>query len=508
MRKRLGALLGDRRIVGGTLMLLEVILMLGLLYFLSDRSAWVYRGCIAVSIIMVIWLMRKYDNPAYKMAWIIIILVFPLCGGLLYLIWGNTPFNSARRRHRFSPGTPDFSASCEPPATDRLAASMPRYARGSDYIRNISGMPVWGDTATTYYPLGEHQFAAMCEAIAGAQKFIFLEYFIIEEGKMWNTMLELLLDRVRAGVEVRLLYDDAGCLKTLPKGYENFLRSQGIRVVRFNKFIPTLNTYMNHRDHRKICVVDGNIGFMGGINLADEYINHVVRFGHWKDTGLRLNGPGVSGMTMMFLQMWSYATREPTKDAGRYMATEYRAGDGYVQPFYDSPMDGNNVGEAAYMQIINRARRYVYITTPYLALDNEMITALTVAAQSGIDVRIITPGIPDKKLVFMVTRSYYQQLMRAGVRIYEYRPGFIHAKMIVSDDEVGIVGTMNMDFRSFFLHFECGTALYGGAAIREIRRDIEQTMGMSREIDSDWVRRTPWISSIIASLLRLFAPLL
>ena len=508
MRKKLGALLSDRWLVGGILLVLEVVLMLWMVFFLSGKSDWFYRVCIAISIMMVVWLVRKDDNPAYKTAWIIIILVFPLCGGLLYLIWGNTPFNSGRRKNRFAPAQPDFSAVCAPPATDRLVASMPRYARGSDYIRNITSMPVWGDTATAYYPLGEHQFAAMCEAIAGAKKFVFLEYFIIEEGKMWDTMLALLIDRVKNGVEVRVLYDDAGCFKTLPGGYDDYLRSLGIRVVRFNKFIPTLNTYMNHRNHRKICVVDGNIGFMGGINLADEYINHKVRFGHWKDTGIRLNGPGVSGMTMMFLQMWEYAHHKPEPDVARYMATEMRSGDGYVQPFYDSPMDGNNVGEAAYMQIINRARRYVYITTPYLALDNEMVTALTVAAQSGIDVRIITPGIPDKKMVFMVTRSYYQQLLRAGVHIYEYRPGFIHSKMIVSDDEVAIVGTMNMDFRSFYLHFECGTVLYGGATIREIRTDIEETMGLSREIDLAWVRRTPWIQSIAASLLRLFAPLL
>ncbi len=508
MRKKLGAILSDRWLVGGTLLLLEVILMLWVLFFLSGKSDWVYRGFVAISLAMVVWLVRKNDNPAYKTAWIIIILVFPLCGGILYLVWGNTPFNSKRRRYRFAPAAPDFSGVCAPPADDRLAASMPRYARGSDYIRNITKMPVWGDTATAYFPLGEHQFAAMCEAIAGAQKFVFLEYFIIAPGKMWDTLLTLLVERVKAGVEVRVLYDDAGCFSTLPQGYDDYLRSLGIRVVRFNKFIPTLNTYMNHRNHRKICVVDGNIGFMGGINLADEYINHKVRFGHWKDTGLRLNGPGVSGMTTMFLQMWEYATRKPEPDVSRYMATECRAGDGYVQPFYDSPLDDNNVGEAAYMQIINRARRYVYIATPYLALDNEMVTALTVAARSGIDVRIITPGIPDKKLVFLVTRSYYQQLLQAGVRIYEYRPGFIHAKMIASDDEVGIVGTMNMDFRSFFLHFECGTVLYGGAIIREIREDLQETMGMSREIDLDWVGRTPWVISILASLLRLFAPLL
>lgn len=508
MLKKLRGLLGDRRVVGGLLIVAQALCVLWLVSFLSERWSIVYRLFNILSVVMVIWLIRKYDNPAYKTAWIVLILLFPIGGGLFYLIWGNTPFNSARARHKFHPRTPDFAGAIERPASEALSAALPRHQRGARYIENESAMPVWNDTVTAYYPVGEKQFAAMCEALESAERFIFLEYFIIEEGVMWNTMLDILARKAQAGVEVRVLYDDAGCIATLPRGYDKYLRSLGIRAVRFNQFIPTLNTYLNNRDHRKICVVDGNIGFMGGINLADEYINTKVRFGHWKDTGVRLIGPGVANMTEMFLQMWEYATGERPLDRTSYMPTVVRSGDGYVQPFYDSPLDDRNVGETVFMHIINRAQRYVYITTPYLILDNEMITALTNAAQSGVDVRIITPGIPDKKFVYMVTRSYYLQLRRAGVKIYEYRPGFLHAKMIVSDDDVAVVGTMNMDFRSFFLHFECGTVLYGGQTITDIKEDIMETIGLSREIDADWFRNVPWISSVIASILRLFAPML
>lgn len=508
MLKKLQGLLSDRRVVGGALLLLQTAGMIWLVTFLSWRWMWVYRVCLIISAVMVIWLVRKYDNPAYKIPWIVLILLFPIFGGLFYLLWGNTPFNRARARHRQILQYPDFSGAPAVPASEALSVALPRHMRGARYIENESAMPVWADTVTNYYPIGEKQFAAMCEALEQAERFIFMEYFIIEEGVMWNTLLDILVRKVKAGVEVRVLYDDAGCLSTLPHAYDQYLCGLGIRAVRFNQFIPTLNTYLNNRDHRKICVVDGNVGFMGGINLADEYINVKVRFGHWKDTGVRLAGAGVANMTEMFLQMWEYATKEQFYDRKRYMPTEVRCGDGYVQPFYDSPLDDRNVGETAFMHIINRAQRYVYITTPYLILDNEMITALTVAAQSGVDVRIVTPGIPDKKAVYQVTRSYYLQLCRAGVKIYEYRPGFLHAKMIVSDDDVAIVGTMNMDFRSFFLHFECGTLLYGGETITEIRDDILETIGMSREVDGDWFRNVPWISSIVGSILRLFAPML
>lgn len=508
MRKRLFGLIGDRRFIAALLIVLQALILLIAIDLLSGSARWVYRAFQMISWIMVIWLIRKEDNPAYKIPWIIMILLFPLFGGIFYLFWGNTPLNRARAQHRFAPAAPDFTGMPARPADERLGAGMARHARRAQYIRSVTGMPVWGETATRYFPCGEEQFPAMLEALEQAERFIFMEYFIIEPGEMWDPILDILVRKVKEGVDVRLMYDDAGSISTLPRGYDKYLRSLGIRTVRFNRFVPTLNTYLNYRDHRKILVVDGNVGFMGGINIADEYINRVVRFGYWKDTGVMLRGAGVANMTETFLQMWEYATGVTVPDHSCFLPTETRPGDGYVQPFGDSPLDEFNVGELLYMQIVNTARDYVYIATPYLILDNEMITALTAAAQSGVDVRIITPGIPDKKLVYLVTRSFYQQLHRAGVRIYEYTPGFLHGKMVVSDDDVAVVGTINMDFRSFFLHFECGTVLYGGKAVRDVRADVQDIIGMSREIDDEWFRGISWPASILASLLRVLAPLL
>lgn len=508
MKRYFGKILGDRRIMGALLILIQAILVIWGLGTLIDHIPWVSNLFNILSAVIIIWLIRKYDNPSYKIPWIVLILIFPLFGGIFYLAWGNTPFNRARVGHKFTAPQPDFSQDMVKPAASRLIAAMPRHTRRTSYIQSLTGMPAWGETATRYFPMMEQQFTAMCEQLKKAQRFIFMEYFIIEPGQMWQPILDILADRVRAGVEVRVMYDDAGCMSKLPAGYDKYLRSLGIHTVQFNRFIPTLNTYLNYRDHRKITVIDGNVGYMGGANIADEYINRVSPYGHWKDTGVELRGAGVANMTEIFLELWEYAVGSAATDHLQYHPTATRPGDGYVQSFGDTPLDDVNVGETVYMQIINNARDYVYITTPYLVLDNEMITALTTAAQSGVDVRIITPGIPDKRYVYLLTRSFYQQLTRMGVRIYEYTPGFLHAKMIVSDDDVGVVGTINMDFRSFFLHFECGTVLYGGKVIREIKQDMLDTLALSREIDEEWFRHVPWASSILASVLRLFAPLM
>lgn len=394
------------------------------------------------------------------------------------------------------------------PATEELAAVHPRHAARTRYIDSLCGMPAWTNTEAHYFRVGEEMFASMCEELEKAEKFIFLEYFIIEEGKMWNTILDILTRKTKEGVDVRIIYDDVGSIATLPQHYDRYLVSLGIRAVRFNRFIPTLNTYLNYRNHRKMMIIDGNAGYMGGINLADEYINEKVRFGYWKDTGVLLRGEGTANMTSLFLQMWEYVTGEKITNFESYLPTVKLPQDGWVQPFADSPLDDLNIGESTYLQIIHNARKYVYITTPYLVLDNEMITALTIAAQSGVDVRILTPGIPDKKLVYMITRSYYQQLHRAGVKIYEYRPGFLHAKTIVSDDDTAVVGTINMDFRSFFLHFECATCFYNSSVVAVVKQDILETINVSRAINDAWLRRVPWLQSIAASVLRLFAPLL
>ena len=325
---------------------------------------------------------------------------------------------------------------------------------------------------------------------------------------MWDTILNILQRKAQNGVDVRLLYDDMGCIMTLPKHYDQRLNEIGIRAKRFNRFVPMLNTYLNYRNHRKMMIIDGNVSYMGGINLADEYINRKKRFGYWKDTGIMLRGEGTANMTSLFLQMWEYTTTEPTVNFESYLPTVKMPADGYVQPFADSPLDDLNVGESTYLQIIMHAHKYVYITTPYLVLDNEMITALSIAAQSGVDVRILTPGVPDKKLVYMITRSYYQQLYRAGVQIFEYSPGFLHAKSIVSDDCSAIVGTINMDFRSFFLHFECATCFYDSSIVMDVKRDILDMLSMSRRITEEWLNNVPWLRSIASSILRLFAPLL
>lgn len=508
MRKILGQLLADRRVVGGILLVAQLVIVMGGLGWMSERWTWLPWVLIVLSVIIVIWLVRKYDNPTYKISWIVVILLLPLFGGLFYLLWGNTPLNRARIEHKYNPKTPDFTEYLRYPATEELAEVDPHHATRVRYIDALTGMPAWGNTEMHYYRLGEDMFESMRIELQQAHKFIFLEYFIIEEGVMWNTILDILKEKVKQGVDVRVLYDDVGSIATLPLHYDRYLTSLGIRAVRFNRFIPTLNTYLNYRNHRKMLIIDGNVGYMGGINIADEYINEKLRFGQWKDTGIMLRGEGTANMTVLFLQMWEYVTgyRVPPLDA--YLPTVKMPSDGYVQPFADSPLDDLNIGESTYLQIIHNAREYVYITTPYLVLDNEMITALTIAAQSGVDVRILTPGIPDKKLVYMITRSYYQQLHRAGVKIYEYRPGFLHAKSIVSDDVTAVVGTINMDFRSFFLHFECATCFYNCSLVAEVKQDILEMINVSRKIDNVWLHKVPWIRSIAASVLRLFAPLL
>lgn len=509
VRRRLGRLLGDRRLIGALLLVLQAAGFLFLLTQLTGRWRVLVNVFTWLSIIMVVWLMRKEDNPAYKTAWIVVILAFPLFGGIFYLFWGNTPLNQAKLRHRFNPRPPRFDDAERRPASEQLCADLQRHAAKCRYIENITGMPAWTHTSAEYFPLGEDFFQSMLSELAKAKHFIFLEYFIIEPGLMWDSILDVLAEKSAAGVDVRLIYDDAGTMGKLPRHYDRYLQSRGVRAVRFNRFVPTLNTYLNNRDHRKICVIDGNVSYMGGINLADEYINHTVRFGHWKDTGVCMRGDASFNATMLFLQLWEFTTGEKIPaDTTRFRPTCVQPGDGYVQPFGDSPLDQDNAGEAVYMQIISNARRYVYITTPYLVLDNEMLTVLTVAAKSGVDVRILTPGIPDKRLVYLVTRSFYPQLFRAGVRLYEYRPGFLHAKMIVSDDEIAIIGTMNMDFRSFYMHFECGTLFYANDVVTQSREDIEEIMAVSREIDAEWLRRVSWPTSIAASLLRIFAPLL
>ena len=342
----------------------------------------------------------------------------------------------------------------------------------STYISKTAGYPVYKNTAVRYFPLGEDNFAKLVEELNNANHFIFMEYFIIKQGEMWDTILEIMERKAKEGVDVRLIYDDFGCSMWIPSRFIKDMKEKGIKVAAFNPIGPVFNLRQNNRDHRKITVIDGYVGFTGGINLADEYINKKSRFGHWKY------------QDMAFFS------------------------DGYIQPYGDTPVDNEIVGENIYLNMINKAKHYVYITTPYLIIDNEMVTALTLAAKSGIDVRIITPGIPDKKLVYLVTQSYYYQLIEAGVRIFQYTPGFIHAKTVVVDDKVATVGTINFDYRSLYLHFECGVWMFNCSSIYEIKEDYMDTLAKCDEVTKEKIRETSRLKLFGQSLLRLVAPLM
>ena len=507
VRRSVFSFLFNRLTISALLIVLQLALMIASFMFLQGRIKYLYNALRIVSFLVIIWLIRKPDNPAYKISWIIIILVLSPIGSLFYLFWGNTPFNRARLI-KIRPIDVTRIESSHPSATQELCTHSPRHRRNCQYLHNVVAMPAWKNTSAEYFPVGESMFECMLTDLKQAKHFIFMEFFIIDRGHMWDAILDILYEKAAEGVDVRVMYDDVGCISKLPHDYDETLDRMGIRAIRFNRFVPMLNTYFNYRDHRKICVIDGNVGYTGGINLADEYINEKQRFGHWKDTGVKLAGNGVANLTALFLQLWDFSVGSTTDNLSDYLPTVTAPSDGYVQAFADSPLDDYNVSETVFLNIINNATRSVYITSPYLALDNEMITALCNAAESGIDVRIVTPGIPDKKSVYLITRSYYAQLIHAGVRIYEYTPGFIHAKMIVADNDIAVVGTINMDFRSFYLHFECGAVFYDGSVVHKVYSDILETIDQSEEIDEQWFRSYPWIKSIGASLLSLLIPLM
>lgn len=511
--KSILSFLFSRLVVFSLLIFLQFAFLVVLVIKLSTFDAQIFLLLQLVSLCVVVWIVSKDDNPSYKLAWVIAILSLPILGGLFYLLWGNKnmPKLLVRKIENYYKKVvaqmPNKTVD-EKQELKKLSKLDFPLSRRAEYIENVSGYPVWENTSSEYYSLGERKFESLLVQLKKAEKFIFMEYFIIQNGKMWDPILEVLKDKATQGVEVRVMFDDMGCVQTLPNHYEKTLESYGIKAAVFNPFKPHLNMAMNYRDHRKICVIDGNIGFCGGINLADEYINAYVKHGHWKDTAVMLKGDAVWSLTTMFLTLWDFSTNVDNIDYNKYKPTEKAPTDGFVQPFGDNPLDNYNVAETIYLQTISRANRYVYITTPYLIIDNEMITALKTAAESGVDVRIITPGIPDKWYVHTVTRSYYTTLIKSGVKIYEYSPGFVHAKMFVSDDTSAVVGTTNMDYRSFYLHFECGVCFYYSNMVNKVKEDILKTMEKCEEITLEKAKDVKLLKRMLRAIIRIFAPMM
>ena len=492
------------------LLLLQIVLMFAAFVYLGQYLMLFFGGVVAFTAVMLVWILNTEKNTAIKLTWCIVISVLPAFGALLY-IYVNADVGHRIEKRRIEQMVresevyvPDQSALMQ-----RLEGEKPALCRLAQYTRSHGGFPIYEHSSVRYFPLGEDKFAEMLRQLEGAKRFIFLEYFIVEEGCMWDSVLEILARKAKEGVEVRVMYDGTCAINLLPYGYPKELEKLGIRCKMFSPLHPLVSTHYNNRDHRKILVIDGHTAFTGGVNLADEYINRKVRFGHWKDTVVMIKGEAVRSFTMMFLQMWNATEKECAYEPYLNVPVPLPiSAPGYVIPYGDNPMDDDKVGEMVYLDILNRATRYVYIMTPYLILDNEMITGLCFAAKRGVDVRIILPHIPDKKYAFVLAQSHYRELIRAGVKIYEYTPGFVHAKVFVSDDARAVVGTINLDYRSLYLHFECSAYMEGVPAVADVLRDFHSTQEKCKQVTLQDVNRRKLTSRLAGAILKVIAPLM
>ena len=492
--------------------LLEVIFIITIVTRLNEYAEIINLFTRILSGILVLRLYASDKTSSMKMPWVILILIFPIMGVGLYLLIGlNGGTHKMRERYaeidsKLLPMLPD-NQEC----LSRIKEKIPKAGNIASYIQRNSRYPIYQNTDIKYFDEAVKGLEAQLEELAKAQKFIFMEYHAIEDAEAWHKIQDVLEERVKAGVEVRVFYDDMGSIGFINTDFVKKMESIGIHCRVFNPFVPGLNLFLNNRDHRKITVIDGKVGFTGGYNLANEYFNYTHPYGQWKDTGIRLEGEAVWSMTVMFLEMWNYINHS-SEDYKQFMPQVYQKepfeGDGFVQPYGDTPLDHETVGENIYLNIINHAERYVYIFTPYLIIDNEMLVSLCNAAKRGVDVRIVTPGIPDKKMIFLLTQSHYEPLLKCGVKIYQYTPGFIHAKSFLCDDKIGTVGSINLDYRSLFLHFECGVFMYKTKALMQLKEDCMDTFAASEEMTLEFCRGQNVFIRIFQGMMRLFAPLL
>ena len=510
MEKVIGFLF--RRFTLVSLAIIAQIITLGLMLWRFSQYFLIFDLIFTIiSILVVLYILNRRIDPTYKIAWIIPIMIFPVLGGLFYVLLGGAGISSKMKDEMHS--IIDKMKEClhqHSVTVENLKKDNKIAFNQANYIEKYSSCPVYDNSATKFLPSGEEFFKHLTEELKKAEKYIFLEFFIIEEGQMWNTILDILTDKAKQGLDVRVVYDDFGCVTKLPRNYNKKLESCGIKCSVFNPYIPILSFRLNNRNHRKIVVIDGKTAYTGGINLADEYINEVERFGHWRDNAIEIKGDAVWSMTVMFLSMWSYL-RKADEDYERFMPENYDQScvcHGYVQPFDDSPLDDEHVSEAVYLNLINQAEKYIYIETPYLIIDNKMMVALTMASKRGVDVRILTPFIPDKWYAFAVTQSNYEELAEAGVSIYQYTPGFNHGKTFIVDDAYAVVGTINLDYRSLYLHFECGVWMYNTESVLQVKESTLEALEISTRVTLEDIRETPKIKKLGRAFFKIFAPLM
>ena len=490
---------------------LQVAFVLTALIYFSSHYVFFSAAMSVMSLIALVCIINDKTNPYYKLAWVVPVMLVPIFGTVLYIfvrlelgtrIMNKRIIELIGKTAPFIPQDENVLAELETVSAKEKNLAV--------YMKKYAGFPVFRSTGAEYFPLGEDAFHAIVRELEKAEKFIFLEFFIVEHGEMWDAILEILERKSKQGVDVRFMYDGMSSLVLVPYNYPKKLAARGIKCKVFSPIKPVLTTIQNNRDHRKILVIDGHTAFTGGINLADEYINKFERFGHWKDTAVMVKGDAAKSFTAMFLQNWNISEKSEDDYAvyTTHIRHDFPLEEGFVLPYGDSPLDNENVGKNVYLDILDRAERYVHIMTPYLILDEEMSRALTFAAKRGVDVSIIMPHIPDKQYAYILARSYYGELISAGVKIYEYTPGFIHAKEFVSDDVTAVVGSINLDYRSLFLHFECACRFYRCEVVRDVEADMLATMKKCCLITLDDCRKYNIFKKLIGRILRVFAPLM
>lgn len=505
---------GEVNTISGIIKVLSIILFILLQLFAVFL---VYRGTYLFSIYAklafytikigsVIYLLYKPINPSYRITWIILILAFPVFGLLTFIFFGNS--NAPKKLKVKSREIREESNNHLIYDDDIYSELDYNQLRQANYLKETTGYPLYKNNKIEYLKTGEEYFNKMIEDMKKAEKYIFLEYFIIAKGKLWDQIFEVIKEKAQSGIHIYIITDEWGAMRRLPEYYRSYFYINNIHTMVFNPFTPVISTHVNYRDHRKITIIDGKIAYTGGLNIGDEYNNTVQRFKYWKDFGVRIEGNSTTSFITMFIRMWNSKSSNSPLLVEDFVVEQENKGEGYVIPFCDGPDNSSNPAENTYMNLINTAKKSIYITTPYLILDNELLTALKNSAKSGIDVRIVIPHVPDKKLVFILSRSYYEELLKSGVKIYEYEPGFIHGKMCIIDEDTSVIGTINFDFRSLYLHYECGVWTHDTEEEKKMSEDFYDIINKSIEIKLEKWRNRSIIKKIAEAILRAFGPLL
>lgn len=502
----------SRMLIIFLMVIFQVLVLIGCFVWLGNYMHYLWEGMTLLGAFLIIYIINRDEPAEFKISWIIPICILPIFGALIYVFvicnfGGLGLWAKLNRRVKETEGLLTTSEETK----EAIKDCLPQFKGFTHYMEYSAGYPVYHNSTAVYYPSGEEKFAALLEELKKAKRYIFLEYFIVERGKMWDAVLEILKEKVKEGVEVRVMYDGMCSIVLLPYRYPKELEQYGIRAKMFAPIMPFLSTNQNNRDHRKIVVIDGKVAFTGGVNLADEYINEKTVYGHWKDVAVKVTGDAVRSFTVMFLQMWN-VSEKGSENYERYLQDivydEPLYHDGFVIPYGETPTMSTEVAKNVYESMFDRACKYVHIMTPYFIVDREFLDSMRFAAERGVEVSMILPHIPDKKLVFYIARTFYPVLLKAGIKVYEYTPGFVHAKAFVADDISAAVGTINLDYRSFYHHFECGTYFYDNRVVKQVEEDFQKTLLKCQEVTAEYYKKIPFTQKVLGRIFKLFAPMM